>query len=93
MDVGHIVAVVDLIVGICVLGFGISAYIRLRGGTLAWVALMLSITGIFYASHAGVEVFGFGEELYAVTAMLAILVWGFTLIICDVTIRLLGVKS
>ncbi|MFQ5900838.1 MAG: hypothetical protein ACE5IH_04710 [Thermodesulfobacteriota bacterium] len=93
MDIGHVVAFIDLVVGIFVLGFGISAFNRLRGGTLSWAALFLSISGFSYVVHAASEVFGFGQELYSVTALLVILILGFTLIIFDMTLKLLGVKS
>lgn len=93
MEVGHVVAIIDLIVGVVVIVLGFMAYQGLKGGVLAWAPLFLTITGIVYVVHAGVEVFGYGEALYAVTGMVATLVLAFTLIIFGITLKLLGVKS
>lgn len=89
---GYIIAVIDLVVGLLVAGMGIYAYGKLRGGVLSWSVLFLAVTGILYVVHAAVEVFEFGEVLYAVTALIATIALGLTLVICDKTLKLLEGK-
>ncbi len=93
MEVGEVVAIVDLIVGVMVIILGTMAYQNLKGGVLAWAPLFLTVTGIVYVVHAGTEVLGYGEGLYAVTGLVATLVLAFTMIIFGITLKLLGVKS
>lgn len=91
MEIGYIIAIIDLLVGAVVLYFGTVAARRLRGSTLFWSALLFLLTGVFFVVHAGVEVAGFGEEMYAVTALVATLFLLFTMVVVDITIGLLGV--
>lgn len=91
MDIGYIIAFVDLMVGVAVLYLGTVAARRLTGSTLFWSALLFLLTGVFFVVHAGVEVAGFGEELYALTALVATLFLLFTMVVIDITVGLLGV--
>ena len=93
MEVGHVVAIVDLIVGVLVVIFGSMAYRNMKGGVLAWAPLFLTVTGVVYVIHAATEVFMHNEGLYAVTGLVATLALGFTVIIFGITLKLLGVRS
>ncbi len=90
LDVGPIIAGIDLGVGIFVVILSAISLRRLQGGVLAWVAGALLATAVLYVGHAGVETFGFGEELYAETALIATLLLGFSLAVVDLTLRKLG---
>jgi len=91
-DIGYIIAGVDLFVGIIILILLSITTQRLKGSTLFWTSLLFLITGIIYVVHALVEVGGYGEGLYAVTGLIATLLLAFTMVIIDITTRLLGVK-
>ncbi len=92
MDVGLVIAAIDLVVGVVVAALTVITARRLRGGTLAWVAYALFTAGILFVTHAAVEVLGFGEELYAVTALVATLVLAFAVVIVSITLSVLGVR-
>jgi hypothetical protein len=63
---------------------------RLGGGVLSWTAALFLVCGVFYVVHAGVEVAGLGEELYAITALVATLLLAFCMVIIDITTKMLG---
>ena len=92
MDIGYVIATIDLLVGIVVLYLASVSARRLKGSALYWSSVLFMLTGVFYVVHAGVEIFGFGEELYAVTALVATLFLFFTMIIVDITTSLLGAR-
>ncbi|MBI4312051.1 MAG: hypothetical protein HY681_09750 [Chloroflexi bacterium] len=92
MDVGLVIAAIDLVVGVVVAALTLVAARRLRGGTLAWVAYALFAAGLLFVAHAAVEVLGFGEELYAETALVATLVLAFAVVIVNITLSVLGVR-
>lgn len=93
LDVGYVVAGIDLLVGIIIVILASTAAVRLKGSTLFWSSALLLGTGILFVAHAGVEVFGLGEELYVVTALVATLLLAFTMVIIDITTKMLIVKS
>jgi len=85
IDISLIVAGINLVVGIVIVFLATSAAKKLRGKTLYWAAILFMFTGITYAIHAAVEVLGFGEGLYAMTALVAAIFLSNTLLIIDVT--------
>lgn len=93
LDVGYVIAGIDLVVGLVILVLASITAKRLKGSTLYWTAALFLITGILFVVHAFVEVAGLGEGLYSVTALVATLLLAFTMVIIDITISMLGVKS
>ena len=91
-DIGYIIGTVDLIVGIIILILLSITTQRLKGSTLFWTSVLFLITAIIYVVHALVELSGLGEGLYAVTGLIATLMLAFTMVIIDITTKLLGVK-
>ena len=90
LNVGYIVASIDLVIGVMVVVLSSISSRRLKGGTLAWLSKIFMVCGIFYVIHAGVEVLGLGEDLYAVSALVATLLLGFCMVILDITTKMLG---
>ena len=90
MDIGYLIAFIDLVVGVVILYLGGVAARRLRGSTFYWSSVLYLLTGAFFVVHAGVELAGLGEGLYAVTALVATLFLFFTMVIVDITVGLLG---
>ncbi len=90
MSVGYLIALIDLVVGVIVVYLGVVSARGLRGSTLFWSSVFYLATGAFFVIHAGVEVAGLGEELYAVTALVATIFLMSTMVIVDITIGLLG---
>lgn len=93
MDVGYVIAALDFAVAILVVALMTVSARRLRGGTLAWVSYAVLVAGVLYAVHAGVEILGLGEDLYAVTALVATLVLSFAVVIVNITLTILGVRK
>lgn len=91
--VGYVIAGIDLFVCICILIMTLVIAHRLKGSVLQWSIWFFLITGMLYAAHAWIEITHLSEELYGLTALIAILMLGFTLIIIDITTRILGVKT
>ncbi len=91
-DIGFVIVVINLVIGIVIAILSIKSARFLQGGILSWVARAFLVTGILYAVHAGIEVLGLGEELYAVSALVATLLFGFSLIIIGIVAKLLGTK-
>lgn len=93
LEVGIIIAGIDLVIGITILILaGITAQ-RTRGSALYWASALLLVTGLVYVAHAAVEVSGLGEGLYGVTALIATILLAFTLVMIDITTQMLGVKA
>lgn len=93
MEVGYIIAGVDLVIGIIVVILSIISTSRLKGGILAWVSRAFMILALLFVTHAGVEIFGFGEELYAISALVATLMLAFCMVIIDIATQGAGAKS
>ena len=92
--VGTIVAIINLIIGIIIVLLSISVLKKTKGSVIYWVALLYMFTAIMFVVHALVEVvFGYNDfALYAVTALIATIMLAFTMIIIDISTRMLGVK-
>jgi hypothetical protein len=97
-DIGPIIIGINFIVGLVILALASIAAKRLAGSTLFWVSLLFLITGALFVTHASVEFFTIGgeegfEALYGITALVATIVLAFSLIIIDITTKMLGVRS
>jgi hypothetical protein len=93
MEIGVIIAGIDLIIGISIMILaGISAK-RLKGGTLYWSAAFFFLTGVIFVVRAAIEVLELGSLLYAITGLLMTVILAFTMVIIDITTKMLGVKS
>lgn len=90
IEIGYIIAGIDLLVGLFILGLMALVAKRLRGGVLFYLSACFVATGLLFVLHAGIEVAGLGEELYAVSALVATVVLFFTVVIADLTHRMLG---
>ena len=93
MDIGYLIAGLDLVIGIVVVILSIISTVRLKGGLLAWVSKAFMILALLFVTHAGIEIFGFGKELYAISALVATLVLAFCMVIIDIATEQLGVKN
>ncbi len=92
-EIGYVIAGIDLVIGIAIFILaGISAK-RLKGGTLYWSAAFFFLTGIIFVIRAAIEVLELGDLLYATSALLMTLLLAFTMVMIDITTRMLGVKS
>jgi len=90
MEIGLIIAIIDLAVGLFILILlGLVAK-KLKGSMLFFLAFCFFLTAILYVAHAMIEVAGLGEGLYAVSALVATVVLFFTVLIADMTNRMLG---
>lgn len=92
-DIGYIISGVNLIVGVFILIMTLVIAHRLKGSILQWCAWLFLVTGLLFATHAWIGVTGLSEDLYALTALIATILLGFTLVIIDITTKVLGVKS
>jgi hypothetical protein len=93
IEIGFVIAGIDLVIGIAIfLLAGISAK-RLKGGTLYWSAAFFFLTGMLFVIRAGIEVFELGDLLYAISALIMTLLLAFTIVIIEITTKNLGVKS
>jgi len=92
--VGTIVAVTNLLIGVVIVLLSISVLKKTKGSVIYWAALLYMFTAIMFVVHALVEVvFGYSDmSLYAVTALIATIMLAFTMIIIDISTRMLGVK-
>lgn len=98
LNVGTVIAGIDLVVGIVIVFLyvkilGSLTRKQLKGSTMYWASTLLFLTAFIYVIHAGVEVAGLGEGLYAVTGLVATILLGFTLVVIDIITQMLGVHS
>ncbi|SNQ58983.1 hypothetical protein [Candidatus Methanoperedens nitratireducens] len=98
LNAGTVIAGIDLVVGIVIVFLyvkilGSLTRKQLKGSTMYWASTLLFLTAFIYVIHAGVEVAGLGEGLYAVTGLVATILLGFTLVVIDIITQMLGVHS
>lgn len=62
---------------------------RSRGGILVWVIIMLFLTSLMFVTHAAVEVLGLGDDLYAVSGLVASIFMYFLVIVVHMVTKLL----
>lgn len=70
--------------------FSLRAALALRGGSLFWVAALFCATGAMYLCHSAVEVFELSDDYKAVAALIATITVAFSLVIIDITNKMLG---
>ncbi|MCX9011644.1 MAG: hypothetical protein OIN66_11055 [Candidatus Methanoperedens sp.] len=93
LEIGFVIAGIDLVIGLAIFILaGVSAK-RLKGGTLYWSAAFFFLTGVIFVIRAAIEVLELGSLLYAISALLMTLLLAFTMVIIDITTKMLGVRS
>lgn len=89
LDIGLIVAWVDFIVAILIVFLTIITIKNLKvGKLLSIIGFFVAATGIIYAAHVAIDVFGLGEELYAMTAFFSSMMLGVVILVVYLTISL-----